>query len=210
MKRLLAARKAAREAERQAFQQKQEHKNLLRNMKIYANSQAAFHITAAQEQDVFSAWTVFTGTYLSGPSKGEPRIPDRMKPNSLCLLTKRGAGVQEASRRIIGAFMVGEDFFGADCRSGTVAAHPVHRVALRPEKGLAFWPYFTRDPEKQRWGKTALKYFSNQTAEKILFDLLGLADTAEEREAALRFYPYFCRLNRIPPRDGKAEEPSRG
>lgn len=178
MKRLLAARKAAREAERQAFQQKQEHKNLLRNMKIYANSQAAFHITAAQEQDVFSAWTVFTGTYLSGPSKGEPRIPDRMKPNSLCLLTKRGAGVQEASRRIIGAFMVGEDFFGADCRSGTVAAHPVHRVALRPEKGLAFWPYFTRDPEKQRWGKTALKYFSNQTAEKILFDLLGLADTA--------------------------------
>lgn len=101
-----------------------------------------------------------------------------MKPNSLCLLTKRRAGVQEASRRIIGAFMVGEDFFGADCRSGTVAAHPVHRVALRPEKGLAFWPYFTRDPEKQRWGKTALKYFSNQTAEKILFDLLGLADTA--------------------------------
>ena len=51
-------------------------------------------------------------------------------------------------------------------------------VALRPEKGLAFWPYFTRDPEKQRWGKTALKYFSNQTAEKILFDLPGLADTA--------------------------------
>ena len=79
MKRLLAAR----EAERQAFQQKQEHKNLLRNMKISANSQAAFHITAAQEQDVFSAWTVFTGTYLSRPSKGEPRIPDRMKPNSV-------------------------------------------------------------------------------------------------------------------------------
>jgi len=140
MKRLLAARKAAREAEQQAFQQKQEHKNLLRNMKISANSQAAFHITAAQEQDVFSAWTVFTGTYLSGPSKGEPQIPDRMKPNSLCLLTKRRAGVQEANRRIIGAFMVGVDFFGADCRSGTVAAHPVHRVALRPEKGLAFWP----------------------------------------------------------------------
>ena len=69
----------------------------------------------------------------------KPRIPDRMKPNSLCLLTKRRAGVQEANRRIIGTFMVGVDFFGADCRSGTVA-HPVHRVALRPEKGLAFWP----------------------------------------------------------------------
>lgn len=58
MKRLLAARKAAREAERQAFQQKQEHKNLLRNMKIYANSQAAFHITAAQEQDVLDRKSV--------------------------------------------------------------------------------------------------------------------------------------------------------
>ena len=90
-----------------------------------------------------------------------------MKPNSLCLLTKRGAGVQEASRRIIGAFMVGEDFFGADCRSGTVAAHPVHRVALRPEKGLAFWPYFTRDPEKQRWGKTALKCFPTKLPKKF-------------------------------------------
>lgn len=71
MKRLLAARKAAREAERQAFQQKQEHKNLLRNMKISANSQAAFHLTAAQEQDVFSAWTVFTRTYLSGLPNNE-------------------------------------------------------------------------------------------------------------------------------------------
>ena len=72
MKRLLAARKAAREAERQAFQQKQEHKNLLRNMKI---SQAAFHLTAAQEQDVFSAWTVFTRTYLSGLPKESPGFP---------------------------------------------------------------------------------------------------------------------------------------
>lgn len=203
---LLDARAAEKEAEQQAFQETLERRNLLRSMKISSVSQAAFHITEAQEKDLFSTWAISTGTYLSGYSKGKPRIPDRMKPNSLCLLTKREAGAQERDRRIIGAFMVEEEFFGVYCRDGIINAHLTCRAALSPEKQLAFWPYITEDSKKWRWGNTALRYFSNQTAEKILFDILKLADTTEEQENIYRFYQYFCRLNRLSPQGVKEDE----
>lgn len=203
---ILDARAAKKEAEQQAIQEEAERKSLLRNMRISPTSQAAFNITAGRETELFSAWAVSTGTYLSGYSKGEPRIPDRMKPNSLCLLTQREAGKQERDRRIIGAFMVEEDFFGAYCRNGVVNAHPTYRIALDTEKRLPFWSYVTEDATKQRWGNTTLKYFSNKTAERILFDMLELPDTAEEQEAAQQFYRYFCKINRLPVRETAEDE----
>ena len=203
---ILDARAAKKEAEQQAIQEEQARKNLLYSMKISPTSQAAFHITAEQENELFSTWSVSTGTYLNGSSKGEPRIPERLKPNSLCLLTRCEAGAQEADRRIIGAFMVEEDFFGAYCRDGIVKAHAAHRIALDPEKRMPFWPYVTEDAAKQRWGNTALKYFSNKTAERILFDMLELLDTAQEQEAAYQFYQYFCKINRLHAREIAQDE----
>lgn len=134
---LLIERAAEREAEQQAVQKERERKSRLRNLKISPISQAAFNITAEQETAVFSEWAVSAGTYLSGGSKGEPRIPDRLKPNSLCLLTKREMGTPERDRRVIGAFMVEEDFLGACCQNGIINAHPVHRITLPRENHMA-------------------------------------------------------------------------
>lgn len=133
-------------------------------------------------------------------SKGESRIPDCLKPNSLCLLTEKPEAANEAGRRIIGVFMVGDDFFGCDCRDGIVHAHPAHRLELSPERQMPFWPYITREPAGQRWGRTALKYCSNKTKEKILFDLLTALQKTELAETAEGLYQYYCGLSRLPAR----------
>ena len=59
---------------------------------------------------------------------------------------------------------------------------------------------------KQRWGNTAMKYFSNEASEKILFDLWELQHTPEKKEAAGQFYRHFCRMNRLPLRVTKDAE----
>ena len=198
---LLDAQAAKKEAAHQALQKRQERKHFLAELKISPNAQAAFHLTGEQETALFSQWTVSTGTYLSGYSKGEPRVPDRLKPNSMCLLTRRDPGTPERSRRIIGLFMVEELFLGSQCRDGVVKAHPLHRLVLPAGEQPLFWPYFTQDPARQRWGNTALKYFSNQTGEAILLDLLERGGSPERQALLRRFYQYFCTLNRLPPRE---------
>lgn len=71
----------------------------------------------------------------------------------MCLLTERPKGCSEAERRIVGAFMVEDDFIGTCCTDGTIQAHPTHRIQLPPERQPLFWPYVAKEPEKQRWGK---------------------------------------------------------
>ncbi len=175
---------------------------MLENLKLSPQSQAVFHIDPEQHETVFSSWTVSTGCYLSGYSKGEPRIPDRLQPNSMCLLTER---------RIVGAFMVEDDFIGTCCTDGVIQAHPAHRIQLPPERQPLFWPYVVKEPEKQRWGKAAFKYMSNRTGEKILFDCKESALTADEKSRIERFYRYYCKLNRLPSRiDLEAPLPANG
>lgn len=196
---LLQQQEAQRDARQRAVQEKQDRKNLLRTLKISPHGQAVFDIRPGEQEHLFSAWSVSTGRYISGYFKGEPRIPDRLKPNSMCLLTQRPAGQPERERRIIGAFMVEADFLGCWCRDGIVAAHPDYRLRLPTGCQPLFWPYVTREPGAQRWGRTALKYLSNQTGEQILFELKPLLRGSAEEQAE-RFYQYYCKLNRLPPR----------
>lgn len=196
----LLKRKAAAElAEKQAIRKEQERKHLLYHLKISPNAQAVFHIKPEEEKELFSTWSVSTGCYLSGYSKGEPRIPDRLKPNSLCLLTKCANGTPEKERHIIGAFMVGEDFFGSLCLDGMIESHPVYRLKLHPENQPLFWPYIDQEPPK-RWGQTVFRYFPNAIVGEILYNMKELVRNTESAESAEQFYQYFCKLNRLPPR----------
>lgn len=197
---LLDVREEERETELKELQERQEKKHLLENLKLSPQSQAVFHIDPEQHEAVFSSWTVSTGCYLSDYSKGEPRIPDRLQPNSMCLLTERPNGGSEAERRIVGTFMVEDDFIGSRCTDGVIQAHPAHRIQLPPERQPLFWPYVSKEPEKQRWGKMAFRYMSIRTGEKILFNCKENAFTANEKSRAERFYRYYRKLNRLPPR----------
>ena len=195
---LMEQREEHRHARTQALLEEKEQAQRVRNFKITANSQAAFALEL-EVQDVFSDWTVDTGTYLSGGAKGQPRIPDRLKPNSACLLTRCPAGAGEEERQIVGAFMVPEGFFGEDCGEGQFRAHADHRLAFPVGKSLPYWSYLEETKQKPRWGKTAFKYLGNPVMQRILYDCQELLAQTEQADAARRFYQYFNKMNRMVP-----------
>lgn len=200
---LLDEIEAEERAKTDAVQKAQEKEYLLRNVKISPCGQAVFHVSSEQRETVFSDWSISTGLYTSGQSKGKPRIPERMKPNSMCLLTECPEG-KETERMITGAFMVQEDFLGRYCQDGKIEAHTTYRLRLPPEYHLPFWPYIADAPEVKRWGNAVLKYMPNEAGEQILFDIKKFPLGEESQQCAEKFYRYYCALNLLSPRQSKA------
>ena len=126
----------AERAERQKELERQERLGKIRSMKVTPYSQAAFDIPWKEAKAAAEADAVSTGFYLSGYSKDRPRIPSRLKPNSACLLTTLETGCEEKERRILGAFMVRDDFWGAYCREGMIKAHFICRPAVCCHTGI--------------------------------------------------------------------------
>lgn len=194
---ILHAREEEERTRQRKWQEEQERSLALRSLKLSPNSQAVFALQPEEKERVFSRWSVSTGCYLSGSDKGRPRIPERMKPNSMCLLTVRAKEAPEEERRIAGAFMVGEEFVGSLCRDGVIQSHPQHRLYLEEAQRPLFWPYVVGDSAAQRWGKAAFKYFSSQAGQRILYDLAASLAGGEHGQQAEAFYQYFCQVNRL-------------
>lgn len=170
----------------------------LRTLKIVKNSQAAFNIPFSDISKLSENCEVFTGCYLSGYSKGQPRIPNKINPNSACLLTALPDEKDESSRRIIGVFMVGEDFIGENCKDGIIKAHSKYSVFLPSDKYMPYWNYFEQSARVSRWGQVPFKYFDNITMQSILSDMVRSLKKTNKATAAKNFYRYFCELNRLP------------
>ncbi len=195
---VLTERRRTEEREKLAFQEEQERQQRLRDLKISPNSQVVFGLLENTAAEVFSTWSAFTGRYLSGYSKGEPRIPNRLKVNSACLLTQRAADIPEEKREIIGAFMVQDDFDGATCSDGQIQAHETYRLKLSGEQPLLFWDYFAAaDRPAGGWGRTEIKYCANTTMQKILYDILRATADTDQHPVASEFYQYYCEVNRL-------------
>lgn len=194
---ILEEKDAEHRARKQKLEAEKERRDYLRSLKIIPSSQAVFDLKKEEIPTVFADWSVFTGHYLSGYSKGKPRTLDRLGPNSICLLTYCENDMQEQDRRIIGAFMVEEDFVGADCKEGLITAHLNYRIQLAPKKWLLFWPYVQDVAPTKRWGSVAFRYASNVSAAKILFDIKEALRGTGEFEEAEQFYEHFCKLNRL-------------
>ena len=142
----------AERAERQKELERQERLGKIRSMKVTPYSQAAFDIPWKEAKAAAEADAVSTGFYLSGYSKDRPRIPSRLKPNSACLLTTLETGCEEKERRILGAFMVRDDFLGAYCREGMIRAHDRYKLYLPSGSMLPYWNYFEQEEFVPRWG----------------------------------------------------------
>ena len=193
---LLQQRRDRRDESLQALLEEQERQQKLHNFKVCANSQAAFALELEGQRKPLTDWVASTGTYLSGSAKGEPRIPEKMKPNTACLLTQRPVGEAEEQRRIVGVFMVPEDFFGDECADGLIPAHPVYRLALDRQHQPLFWPSF-QDGKKPRWGSAAFRPCSINAMQKVLLDLRRSLQNTEQAALAQEFYQYYCQQNRI-------------
>ncbi|MEG1886567.1 MAG: hypothetical protein RR177_00430 [Oscillospiraceae bacterium] len=182
---------------RRYAQREQERIQKISTLKITPNSQGAFDLKSGSKAQVLSEWKVSTGCYLSGNSKGLPRIPNRLKPNSVCLLTECPQETPEKDRIIIGAFMVKNDFVGSLCNDGIIEGHERYRIALKEDQSLRFWDYFVKEDQVKRWGNTQFKYFSNEGAQRVLLDMIKPMCDSEDKIIANEFYQYFCKINRI-------------
>lgn len=172
----------------------------IRAMKISANSQAAFDIDPSEADRLIKDGVISTGRYLSGCSKGKPRIPSRMKPNSACLLTGLEEGKKEKDRQILGIVMLKDDFWGENCKDGMLKVHDEYRILLPPAVRLSYWNYFTHHKTAPSWGRVTFKYLENTAVQTILLDMIHALDKTRQEAAVKEFYEYFCSINRLPMR----------
>lgn len=196
------------EAAQKKESEEEERLRQFRTMKINPNSQAVFNIASNEVRAIIECGTISTGCYLSGHSKGEPRIPKRIGPNSVCLLTGLPESKEEKDRYILGAFMVGDNFRGEYCRNGIVNGHDKYRVCLPADVRLSYWNYFEHSEIFPRWGNVPFKYFANITMQKILLNMVEVLGDTEQESVAKEFYQYFCEINRLPIKQSKIEKRS--
>lgn len=183
---------------RRSEQEEYNRRQKLLNFKIEPNSHVILNIPPEQTAQAIDTHTASTGKYLSGYSKGRPRIAERLKPNSACLLTECPKGTPEKGRRITGAFMAGESFFGADASDGLIKGHPQYFLSVPKDVSIPLWKYAGRTAPP-RWGNTVFRYCSGDTMNLMLSKLVKLLENTDQAEPTAEFYRYFCRINRLHP-----------
>ncbi|WP_107925195.1 malate synthase [Lysinibacillus parviboronicapiens] len=178
-----------------------EHEKLMKNHKLHPESQMVFWCDTEEQNSSFSEWKVFSGAIKSGNNKGRPNKPTRLHPNSAVLLTAVDSGMHEKDRRILGVFMVNEDFIGKLCEDGNIPAHSKYRLQLTEQESdqLLLWEYYVNEksPDKMTWNTGKYRYFDNLWMAQILLDIVSLKSDPNERELAQQFLKHFCKMNQI-------------
>ncbi|WP_156289385.1 malate synthase [Oceanobacillus salinisoli] len=198
-------REEEKKVQRHEQQLRLEHEKLMKNHKLHPKSQMVFWCDSEEQNRAFSDWKVFSAVIKSGTNKGKPNKPIRMHQNSACLLTARDSSVPEKDRRILGVYMVNEDFIGKLCEDGYIPAHSKFRLQLTEEESdqMLFWNYYVNEklPHKMAWNTGKYRYFDNVWMAQILLDMVSLKRDSEERETAQRFFDHFCKMNQIKEQD---------
>lgn len=178
-----------------------EHEKLMNHHKLHPESQMVFWCDTEEQDRSFSEWKVFSGEIKSGTNKGKPNKPSRLHQNSAVLLTARDASMPEKDRRILGVYMVNEDFVGKLCDDGIIPAHSKYKLQLTEQEAdqLLFWNYYINEktPQKMSWNTGKYRYFDNLWMAQILLDIVSLKSEPQERELAQQFFKHFCKMNQI-------------
>jgi len=187
--------------QRKKIELRWEHEKLMKNHKLHPESQMVFWCDTEEKNSSFSEWEVFSGVLKSGNNKGKPNKPSRLHQNSAVLLTAIDSGMPEKDRRILGVYMVNEDFIGKLCIDGNIPAHSKYRIQLTEQESdqLLFWKYYINEkfPEKMTWNTGKYRYFKNLWMAQILLDIVSLKSDQNERELAQQFFKHFCKMNQI-------------
>ncbi|MFB3164233.1 malate synthase [Neobacillus sp. 179-J 1A1 HS] len=178
-----------------------EHEKLMKNHKLHPESQMVFWCDTEEQNDSFTEWKVFSGVIKSGNNKGKPNKPIRLHQNSAVLLTGIDSSMPEKDRRILGVYMVNEDFIGKLCEDGFIPAHSKYRLQLTEQESdqMSFWKYYVNEksPHKTTWNSGKYRYFDNLWMAQILLDIVSLRSDPEERELAQQFFEHYCKMNQI-------------
>ncbi|MEH7252979.1 malate synthase [Neobacillus niacini] len=178
-----------------------EHEKLMKNHKLHPESQLVFWCDTEEQNRSFSDWKVFSGVIKSGNNKGKPNKPIRLHQNSAVLLTAIDSSKPEKDRRILGVYMVNEDFIGKLCEDGYIPAHSTYKLQLTEQESdqMLMWKYYVNEksPHKMTWNTGKYRYFDNLWMAQILLDIVSLKSDPVERELAQQFFEHFCKMNQI-------------
>lgn len=189
--------KLSRDEKRREQERKEHEKHQrIQSLRIRQYSQAVFGLSINNQNKVFDRWSVYTGEYLSGKSKGLPKIPVKLDLNSACLITSRQMGEPENNRKIIGAFMVEDDFEASSCKDGIIKSHEYYRMELKEKEALSFWNYFEEE-EPLKWGRSEMKVITIKEMQTILKDMEDKIPRSKRKQKMKEFYEYFCFVNQI-------------
>ena len=181
------------------------HEKLMKNHKLHPESQMVFWCDTEEQNSSFSEWKVFSGVIKSGNNKGKPNKPIRLHQNSAVLLTAIDSSMPEKDRRILGVYMVNEDFIGKLCEDGYIPAHSKYRLQLTEQESdqMLFWKYYVNEksPQKMTWNTGKYRYFDNSWMAQILLDIVSLKSDPKEQELAQEFFEHFCKMNMITDQD---------
>ncbi|RDW21334.1 malate synthase [Oceanobacillus arenosus] len=187
--------------QRKEQQRHLEYEKLMKNHKLHPKSQIVVWCDEEEQNSFFTEWKVFTGAIKSGNNKGKPKIPSRVHQNSACLLTARDSSMPEKDRRILGVYMVNEDFIGKFCEDGYIPAHSEYRLKLTEQESdrFPFWKYYVNEktPHQMTWNTGKHRYFDNAWMAQILLDIVSLKSDTQEQELAQKFFEHFCKMNQI-------------
>lgn len=177
------------------------YEKLMKNHKLHPESQMVFWCDTEEQNSSFSEWKVFSGVIKSGNNKGKPTKPIRLHSNSAVLLTAIDSSMPEKDRRILGVYMVNEDYIGKLCEDGYIPAHSKYRLQLTEQESdqMLFWEYYVNGkfPEKMTWNTGKYRYFDNSWMAQMLLDIVSLKSDPKEREQAQQFFEHFCKMNLI-------------
>ena len=190
-----------RKLQRKKLELRLEHEKLMKNHKLHPQSQMVFWCDPEEKVRSLAEWAVFSGVLKSGNNKGKPNKPSRLHQNSAVLLTAVDSGKPEKERRILGIYMVNEDFVGKLCEDGNIPAHSKYRLQLTQEESdkLLFWNYYINEkyPEKMTWNTGKYRYFDNLWMAQILLDIVAMRSDTTEQELAQQFFTHFCKMNQL-------------
>lgn len=199
-------------AEQMAEQQRKEK---MRNHKIHESSQIVFSLDEEEKENVFTDWSVFTGTVQSGKNEGQPNRVARLSPNSAAVLTVRSEEEEETDRKILGLYMVDDSFFGNQIDDGMIPSHPEYKIELSEAEAekMLFWNYYINKnyPHRTTWNSGKYRYFDNVWTAQILKDIIELKTDETEIKQTQAFLEYFCDINaldinNIPAADGALKQ----
>ncbi|AMO86988.1 hypothetical protein JOC25_002142 [Solibacillus kalamii] len=177
------------------------HEKHMKNFKLHPESQLVFWCDTEEQQTAFSDWKVFSGLTKSGVNKGKPVKPIRLHLNSAVLLTAVDENSPEKERRILGVYMVEENFIGKLSEDGYIPAHSKYRIQLTEQEAeqMLFWNYYVNEKftHKMTWNTGKHRYFDNVWMAQILRDIVSLKTDPQEKELAQQFFTHFCKMNEI-------------
>ncbi|MBD7914790.1 hypothetical protein H9660_06490 [Clostridium sp. Sa3CUN1] len=167
--------------------------------KVYPRANIAFKCTFSDEG--YSNEKELTSIVQTFNRNGESMKLNKVKNNSLCIVTTREPNTVERERYIFGVFLVDESYNRDNKDEGYVTTNSKYSIKLSLEEShkMLFWNYHTNanKPELALWSSGLHRYFEDEQAIQILQDIVALKKGTDEEELSKEFLLHFAKINNI-------------